>query len=62
MVDRLADAVQVMLRDPDVLSKFDASGSQPRAGEVKEKFARRIRDDIALWTPLVSLIGVKPAN
>ena len=62
VVDRLADAVQVMLRDPDVLSKFDASGSQPRAGEVKEKFARRIRDDIALWTPLVSLIGVKPAN
>jgi hypothetical protein len=51
-----------MLRDPDVLSKFDASGSQPREGEVKEKFARRIRDDIALWTPLVSLIGVKPAN
>lgn len=62
VVDRLADAVQIMLRDPDVLRKFDASGSQPCVGEAKEKFARRIRDDIALWTPLVSLIGVKPAN
>lgn len=62
VVDRLADAVQIMLRDPDVLRKFDASGSQPCVGEAKDKFARRIRDDIALWTPLVSLIGVKPAN
>lgn len=51
-----------MLRAPYVLRKFDASGSQPCLGEVKEKFARRSRDDIALWTPLVSLIGVKPEN
>ncbi|OZI31100.1 hypothetical protein CAL29_24505 [Bordetella genomosp. 10] len=62
VIDRLADAVQAMLRDPGVLSKFEASGSDPRVGEVKEKFAHRIREDIALWTPLVQLIGVKPAN
>ena len=62
VIDRLAAEVTAMLEDKSVQDRFTEAGSRVLIGEVKDTFAQRIQKDLALWTPLVAQIGVKPAN
>lgn len=60
MVDRLADEVTKMLKDPGVRKRFNDAGVIPQDGQVKQGFAERIRRDVELWRPLVEQAGIKP--
>jgi tripartite-type tricarboxylate transporter receptor subunit TctC len=61
VVDRVhAEAVKA-LKDPKVLERLAASGSQP-IGEGPEKFEAHIKAEIARWNRVLTEAGVKPTN
>jgi tripartite-type tricarboxylate transporter receptor subunit TctC len=61
IVERVhAEAVKA-LKDPKVLERLAASGSQP-IGEGPEKFEALIKVEIARWNKVLTAAGVKPTN
>jgi tripartite-type tricarboxylate transporter receptor subunit TctC len=61
IVDRVhAEAVKA-LKDPKVLERLAASGSQP-IGDGPEKFEAHIKAEIARWNRVLTEAGVKPTN
>lgn len=61
IVDRLADEITKMLKDPSFRKRLNDAGVITQDGEVKEAFAQRIQRDVKLWTPLIEQAGIKPA-
>jgi tripartite-type tricarboxylate transporter receptor subunit TctC len=61
VVDRVHAAAVKALKDPKVLERLAASGSQP-IGEDGEKFDALIRAEITRWNKVLTAAGVKPTN
>jgi tripartite-type tricarboxylate transporter receptor subunit TctC len=61
IVDRVHAAAVKALKDPKVLERLAASGSQP-IGEDGEKFDAHIRAEITRWNRVLTAAGVKPTN
>jgi tripartite-type tricarboxylate transporter receptor subunit TctC len=57
IVEKLSAAVQRAIKQPDIVSKFQAIGSTP-VGDSSEHFAKFIKDDIAKWRDVVEKAGV----
>jgi tripartite-type tricarboxylate transporter receptor subunit TctC len=61
VVDRLADEIEKMLKDPSFRTRLNNAGVITQDGEVKQAFSARIQRDVELWKPLVEQAGLKPA-
>jgi tripartite-type tricarboxylate transporter receptor subunit TctC len=61
IVDRVHEAAMKALKDPQVLARLAASGSQP-IGEGPEKFDAHIRAEILRWNKVLTAAGVQPTN
>lgn len=59
IVERLNAAVNKALRDPDVEKNLSASGFRISGGP-PQRFAERIRKDLARWNKVVIEAGAKP--
>lgn len=57
--DRMNAAVQHALADPEVARKLDAGGTPPIIGWSPDRFATYVRDEVALWGPLVRASGAQ---
>lgn len=60
IVDRLADEVTKMLKDPGMRERLGKAGIIPQDGQVKEAFAARIQRDVKLWEPMIKEAGITP--
>ena len=58
IVSRIHQVVAKGLREKDVVDRFAAIGADVIA-DTPEQFAKRIRDDIARWAPVVRSSGIK---
>jgi tripartite-type tricarboxylate transporter receptor subunit TctC len=61
IVERVHEAAMKALKDPQVLARLAASGSQP-IGEGPEKFDAHIRAEISRWNKVLTAAGVQPTN
>jgi tripartite-type tricarboxylate transporter receptor subunit TctC len=61
IVDRLADEITKMLKDPGVRTRLSNAGVMTQDGEVKQTFADRIQRDVNLWKPMIEQAGIKPS-
>jgi tripartite-type tricarboxylate transporter receptor subunit TctC len=59
VVNKLAFEVTSILSSPDFESKLEGVGITPN-GQAKDVFAKRIRQDIAYWKPVIEQLGIKP--
>lgn len=57
--DRMAAAVAHALADPAIAQKLEAGGTPPMIGWTRERFAAFVRDEVALWGPLVRASGAE---
>jgi tripartite-type tricarboxylate transporter receptor subunit TctC len=60
IIDRVADSITAMLKDPAVRARLNQAGVITQDGEVKQAFAERIQRDVKLWTPLIEQAGIEP--
>lgn len=58
IVDKLAQALDVMLKQPEAAEKVRALGMEP-VPIPREQFAQQVRDDIATWGHLVQVGNIK---
>ena len=58
LVDKLHDAVDAIIRSPEVAKKFADLGADPQFGTPKE-FAAYVADDLAKWTRVAKDAGLK---
>jgi tripartite-type tricarboxylate transporter receptor subunit TctC len=61
IVDRLADEITKMLKDPGVRTRLGNAGVMTQDGEVKQTFGDRIQRDVNLWKPMIEQAGIKPS-
>ncbi len=60
IVARMAQAIEAALSDAPIAAKLDNEmGLQPMRGYTPERFAQFLRDEIALWVPLVRATGAR---
>lgn len=57
--DRMNTAVQHALADPEIVRRLEAGGTPPMAGWTPDRFAAYVRDEVALWGPLVRASGAE---
>ncbi len=58
IVDRLQGEIAVMLKDPEVLERLAASGSDP-VGNTPDEFAAHIRRELELFGKVIKTAGIK---
>jgi tripartite-type tricarboxylate transporter receptor subunit TctC len=61
VIDRVDAAAQKALRDPAVVQRLAASGSQP-IGAGPEAADKHIRSEMARWNKVLTAAGVQPTN
>jgi tripartite-type tricarboxylate transporter receptor subunit TctC len=59
IVGRLAAAVEEALSDPAIQARFNDLGTPAMRGFAPDRFAQYVRDEIALWAPLVRASGAR---
>ena len=59
IIDQVAKANHDALADPGYQAMLVESGFEPDADSSPEKFGKRIADEIAKWTPIVTKLGIK---
>jgi len=61
MVSRMAQAIEAALTDPQVNQRLDKDmGLPPMTGYTPERFGQFLKDEIAMWVPLVKASGAAP--
>ena len=50
-------AIDQSLAEPEVSARFDQMGTPAMRGYSPERFAQYVRDEIALWVPIVRASG-----
>lgn len=58
VVERISSAVRKLLAAPDIRERLKAEGSDP-VGSTPADFARFLRNEIAKWSKVIKLAGVK---
>lgn len=60
VVDKLAAALQVALKDPSVVSKFADLGTEPVAQELAtpEALDKHVKAEVAKWAPIIKKAGI----
>jgi tripartite-type tricarboxylate transporter receptor subunit TctC len=59
IIDQVAKANHDALADPGYQAMLVETGFEPDPDSSPEKFGKRIEDEIAKWTPIVSKLGIK---
>jgi tripartite-type tricarboxylate transporter receptor subunit TctC len=59
IIDQVAKANHDALAEPGYQALLVESGFEPDADSSPEKFGKRIEDEIAKWTPIVTKLGIK---
>jgi tripartite-type tricarboxylate transporter receptor subunit TctC len=59
IVGRMAAAIEQALQDPAIGNRFDEMGTPAMRGWTPGRFADFLRDEIALWVPLVRASGAR---
>ena len=57
IVERMWSAIDMTLAEPEVLSRFEQMGTPAMRNYSPERFAQFVRDEIALWVPIVRASG-----
>lgn len=57
IVERMWSAIDQALGEAEVLARFNAMGTPAMRGYSPERFAQYVRDEIALWVPIVRASG-----
>jgi len=58
VLDRMHDAVNRMLADPDVAAKLGQQGLEVRI-LTRKQFAELVHDDVAKWAKIIGTLGIK---
>jgi tripartite-type tricarboxylate transporter receptor subunit TctC len=59
IIDQIAQATHTALAERDFQQMLIEAGTEPVPDSSPEKFRRMLADDIALWTPIVTALGLK---
>jgi tripartite-type tricarboxylate transporter receptor subunit TctC len=59
IIERLNAALNKAMREPEIEHNFSAAGLRS-AGGTAQRFAERIRKDVARWSKVVAEVGIKP--
>jgi tripartite-type tricarboxylate transporter receptor subunit TctC len=59
IVERLAAAVDEALADPAIQARFNDLGTPAMRGYTPDRFGQYVRDEIAVWAPLVRASGAR---
>jgi len=59
IIDQIARATHTALAEPAYQRMLIDAGLEPTPDSSPEKFRRMLADDIALWTPVVTALGLK---
>jgi tripartite-type tricarboxylate transporter receptor subunit TctC len=59
IVNSVAQAVSIVMQEPDVQDKMLKQGFEP-VGSSPEEFAKFIRDEMPRWAEIVKIAGIKP--
>jgi len=59
IIDQIAQATHTALAEPAYQQMLIDAGLEPTPDSSPEKFRRMLADDIALWTPVVTTLGLK---
>jgi tripartite-type tricarboxylate transporter receptor subunit TctC len=57
---RMAAAVNHALADPAIKARLDGTGTPPMTGYTPESFSAFVREEVAVWGPLVRASGAEP--
>jgi len=57
IVERMWSAIDMTLAEPEVLSRFEQMGTPALRNYSPERFAQFVREEIALWVPIVRASG-----
>ena len=57
IVERMWAAIDQTLAEPEVMARFEQMGTPAMRGYSPERFAQFVRDEIALWVPIVRASG-----
>jgi tripartite-type tricarboxylate transporter receptor subunit TctC len=59
IVDRMAEAVERALGDPQMAARMNAMGTPPMLGWTPERFAAFVAEEVETWRPLVQASGAR---
>jgi tripartite-type tricarboxylate transporter receptor subunit TctC len=59
VVDRLAGVIEQALKDPAISAKFDDMGTPAMVGYTPSRFAQYVKDEVAIWGPMVKASGAR---
>ena len=59
IVDRMATVTEQTLKEPAVKTRLDEMGTPPMLGYTPARFAQYVRDEVAIWTPMVRDSGAR---
>jgi tripartite-type tricarboxylate transporter receptor subunit TctC len=59
IVDRMAAAVEQAVSDPAMIARFEQAGTPVMRGWTPERFAAFVREENAMWAPLVRSLNIR---
>lgn len=59
IIDRMAQAVERALADPEIAARMNAMGTPPMLGWTPERFASFVAEEVETWRPLVQASGAR---
>jgi tripartite-type tricarboxylate transporter receptor subunit TctC len=59
IVDRMAAVTEQALKDPTIKARLDDMGTPPMLGYTPSRFAQFVKDEVAIWGPMVKASGAR---
>jgi len=59
IVDRMAAVTEQALKEPAVKARLDEMGTPPMLGYTPARFAQYVKDEVAIWAPMVRDSGAR---
>ena len=59
VVDRMAAVTEQALREPAIKGRLDEMGTPPMLGYTPARFAQYVKDEVAIWGPMVKASGAR---
>jgi tripartite-type tricarboxylate transporter receptor subunit TctC len=59
IVERLAAVTEQVLKEPAIRARLEEMGTPPMLGYTPARFAQYVRDEVALWGPMVKASGAR---
>ena len=59
IVERVAAVTEQALKEPSIKARLDEMGTPPMLGYTPARFAQYVKDEVAIWVPMVKASGAK---